>query len=215
MRTKPIDTVNKLWIDESGDPGFKFNYGSTKHFIIGFVYLNIDQKEIDKGVRKIKEQITQLKSKLHLTSDYEFKFSRCKDKFRKEFLKLIIKFPIKYKVIVVNKRKLKAPALQYRPKELYCELVRRLLYDNNPPLEKATLIIDEAVAKIHQKEFKGVLRRYLTKNIVRKIQQQRSKSEDMIQIIDMIGGSVFRKYEKGEHNYYRLIKNKEKILIEF
>ncbi|MFH1938303.1 MAG: hypothetical protein ABIJ60_02090 [Patescibacteria group bacterium] len=148
--------------------------------IIGFVYLDINQELIDKEIIKINKQISQLKSKLHLTSDYEFKFSRSSNKFRKEFFRIIKKFPIKYKLIIVNKKKLKAPALKYKHKELYCELIRRLFYDNSPPIEKAIFVIDEAVAKIHQKEFKGILRRYLSKNTIKKIQQRRSKTEDML-----------------------------------
>ena len=210
-----VKSIQKLWLDESGDSGFRFNAGSSTHFIVGFVYLEINQKFIDKEVVKINKQISQLKSKLHLTSDYEFKFSRCSNKFRKEFIKIIKKFPIRYKIIVVNKKKLNAPALKYKHKELYCELIRRLFYDNNPPIEKTVSVIDEAVAKIHQKEFKGILRRYLSKNTIKKIQQRRSKTENMIQIIDMICGSVFRKYEKNDSAYYRLIKSKETVFIEF
>lgn len=212
--TNKIKGIDKLWLDESGDPGFKFSLGSSKYFIIAFVYLDVG-KDIDEEISSIEKQMSKLKAKLSLTVDYEFKFSRCKDKFKQEFLKRILKFPIKYKAIIVNKKRLKAPALKYRPKELYCEMIRRLLYDNNPPLEKAIFIIDEAVAKIHQREFKGILRRYLSKNIVRKISQRRSRNDFMIQIADMICGSIFRKYEKQDDQYWRIIKNKEKILIEF
>lgn len=93
--------------------------------------------------------------------------------------------------------------------------IRWLLYDNNPALEKAILVIDEATAKIHHKEFNRVLNKYLSKNIINKIRQKRSKNETMIQIADMIAGSIFRKYERGDDQYYQVIKNREKILIEF
>lgn len=82
-------------------------------------------------------------------------------------------------------------------------------------MKKASLIIDEAVAKIHHKEFNWVLKKYLSKNIVAKIKQKQSKNEIMIQVVDMIAGSIFRKYERGDDRYYRLIENKGKILMEF
>jgi len=94
-------------------------------------------------------------------------------------------------------------------------MIRRLLYDNSPPLEKAILIIDEAASKIHQREFKGILRKYLSKNLVRKIIQRRSKSEAMIQTTDMISGSIFRKYKRGDDKFWQIVKSNEKILIEF
>ena len=94
-------------------------------------------------------------------------------------------------------------------------MVRRLLYDNDPPLKKAIFVVDEVVAQIRQREFKGVLRRYLSKNMIKKIIQKRSKGEVMIQFADMISGSIFRKYERQDDKFWKMIKNKEKILIEF
>ena len=37
----------------------------------------------------------------------------------------------------------------------------------------------------------------------------------MIQFADMISGSIFRKYERQDDKFWKMIKNKEKILIEF
>jgi len=199
--------INKIWIDESGDCGFKFDKGSSKYLVIVAVYLT--------DGNKIEEVIDQLKLDLNLTRDYEFKFSRCRDKIREKFLNSIKGLPVGYKAIVVDKKKLSPLDLRFQPQQLYCELVRRLLYDNNPPLEKAMLVIDEATAKIHYREFNRVLKKYLSRNIISKIRQKRSKNNIMIQIADMIAGSIFKKYEKGDDRYYQTIKNKEKILVEF
>lgn len=205
-----IQTITKLWIDESGDCGFKFNKGSSRFLVITAVYLIGENKNSD-----IEKAINKLKSELNLNQDYEFKFSRCKNTFKNDFFRIINNLDIQYKAIIVDKKNLKAPALRFQSQQLYCELVRRLLYDNDPPLEKSILVIDEATAKIHHKEFNRVLKKYLSKNIVSKIRQTRSRSNIMIQIADMIAGSIFRKYEKDDDNYYQMIKNKEKIMIEF
>lgn len=203
-------SITKLWIDESGDCGFKFDRGSSRFLVIACAYLI----ELDKECY-VKEEANRLKSKLHLTKDYEFKFSRCKDKFRREIFNFITKLPIKYKAVIVDKKKLLISDLRFQPQQIYCELIRRLLYDNEPPLEKAILIIDEATAKIHHKEFNQILKKYLSKNIVSKIRQKRSRGEIMIQIADLIAGAIFRKHEKQDAQYYQLIKDKEKIIIEF
>jgi len=202
--------ITKLWIDESGDSGFKFSGGSSKILVIVAVYVKEGKDE-----SKMEMEIDRLKAKLRLTKDYEFKFSRCKDDFRMQFFNTIKKFPIEYKAIVIDKNKVQAPALRHNSNQLYCEAVRRLLYDNNPPLEKAVLTIDETSAKIHHRVFNMVLKRYLSKNIVDKIKQARSGSSTMVQIADMISGSIFRKYEKGNDNYYKKVRSKEKILIKF
>ena len=164
--------INKLWIDESGDCGFKFNKGSSRFLVIVVVYL-INGKNVEKP-------INELKSKLKLTEDYEFKFSRSNDRIKKEFFKTIRSLSIQYKAIIVDKKKLSPQDLRFQPQQLYCELIRRLLYDNSPPLEKAILIIDETTVKIHYKEFNKVLSKYLSKNIISKIRQKRSKNNFQI-----------------------------------
>ncbi|MEK7518074.1 MAG: DUF3800 domain-containing protein [Patescibacteria group bacterium] len=90
-----------------------------------------------------------------------------------------------------------------------------MLYDNDPPLKKAILVIDEATAKIHYKEFNMVLKKYLSKKAVGKIRQYRSQSNILIQIADMIAGSIYRKFERKDDSYYKIARSKEKILIEF
>jgi len=204
------EPINKIWIDESGDCGFKFDKGSSEFLIIVMVYFVGNFND-----NKIESIFENLKSRLNLTKDYEFKFSRCKNKFREEFLKTITDLPIRYKAIIINKKKIESAELRLQPQQLYCELIRRLLYDNKPPLKKAIMIIDEAVAKIHSREFNSILRKYLSKNIISKIRQKRSKNNIMIQIADMIAGSIFRKYKKNDNNYYAIIKSKEESFIEF
>ena len=90
-----------------------------------------------------------------------------------------------------------------------------MFYDNNPPLKGAALILDESTMKIHAREFQGTLKKYLSKNLVSKIRQVRSASNTMVQIADMIAGSIFRAHEKGDAQWYKMIRHEEKILIVF
>lgn len=202
-------TIQKFWMDESGDCGFKFDSGSSNFFVLVVVYI------IDDGDDKISEAIEKLKIQHNFTENFEFKFSRSNEKLRKEFFQIIAKLPIEYKAIIVEKSKINSPILRHQPQQLYCETARMLFYDNNPPLEKAVLLIDEAVAKIHHKEFNWVLKNYLSKNTISKIKQKSSKKEIMIQVADMIAGAIFREYSHGDQTYHKMIKGQEKILIKF
>lgn len=187
--------IDSLWIDESGDAVFITEEGASEELL--------------------EHELRSLKSALGVTENYEFKFSRCKDSFKKEFFRVLTQLPIQYKAIIVDKRNISVPALRSEAKQLYCELVRRLLYDNDPLLQKSTLTLDEATAKVHHQEFHRMLKASLSKNLVQKLRQQRSHRNAMIQIADMIAGSIFRKFEKGDDTYYEMAKKKEKILIEF
>ena len=157
--------IQQLWIDESGDSGFKFGKGSSHFLVLVAVYL-IEVEEPD-----IAEKIARLRSGLRLTPEYEFKFSRCKDAVREAFLTAMTQLPILYKAIVVDKRNITAPALKTQPRQLYAESVKRLLHDNEPPLAKATLIIDEATAK-ELSQWKG---QYLSFNGLEQIDEAVAK----------------------------------------
>ncbi|MEW6610186.1 MAG: DUF3800 domain-containing protein [Patescibacteria group bacterium] len=201
-----METISYLWIDEASDCGFKFERGSSRFFVVAAVFLGCEAKEIEITMER-------LRLELRLAQDFEFKFSRCKRTFREAFLRTLSERLIRYKAVVVDKRELTAPALKFHPHQLYCEAVRRLFYDNDPPIVESVLVIDEASAQIHRREFNAVLKQYMSKNVVRKIRQQRSRNNAMIQIADMIAGSIFREYERGDPHYHEMIMNKEKILL--
>lgn len=202
--------VEQIWIDESGDCGFKFERGSSRFLVIVAIYVLGNKDEIVGAIQ-------ELKTKYDFDVLFEFKFSRCKDTLKQECLRVIAQLPIAYKAIVVDKKNVKAPTpvLALHPRELYFEAVRRLLYDNNPPLVHSTLVIDEAIAKIHHREWGGLLKQYVSRTLVQKVRQVRSQSEPLIQIADMIAGSIARLHEKDDPRWYQLIRGREKILIEF
>lgn len=207
-----LKTIKKLWMDESGDCGFKFNTGSSKFFVLAAVYIATLG---DNDIAVVDEAIKKLKIQHNLIENFEFKFSHCKEKFRKEFFQTITQLPIEYKAIIVEKTKISSPILRHQPQQLYCETARMLFYDNNPPLESAVLLIDEAIVKIHHKEFNWVLKNYLSKNTVSRIKQKSSRKEIMIQVADMIAGAIFREHSHGDQTYHKMIKGQEKILIKF
>lgn len=58
-----------IFIDDSGDPGFKLEKGSTRHFVIVMVIFN-DELEAEKTALAIK----QLKRELGFSEQTEFRF---------------------------------------------------------------------------------------------------------------------------------------------
>jgi len=208
----PMNTkISKLWIDESGDAGFKFTKGSSRFLVLVAVYI-IGTIENEHTVSK---SVVKLKEDLKLTKRYEFKFSRCKNEYKNNFLTMLKSIPIQYKAIVVDKKALKNHSLRNNPKQLYAELIRRLLYDNNPPVSEAVVVVDEATVHIHKAEYQKDLKKYLSKTLVKKIVQKRSSTNSMIQVADMLAGSIFRAYEKEDNTYYIKVRKKERILISF
>lgn len=202
------EAIAKLWIDESGDGGFKFAKGSSRFFVIVAVYG--DNPEEIAG-----RTLDAIRLRHGLIQGFEFKSSRCRENLKQECLDAIVTLPIEYKAIVVDKKTLRVPALVSHPHQLYCEMVRRLFYDNAPPLRDATLVLDEATAKIHRREFAGVLKQYISHTVVKKITQVQSKNNTMIQVADMIAGSIWRAHEKDDRRWHDMLKSKERILMLF
>ena len=203
--------ITKLWIDESGDPGFKLEAGSTKFFVVAAVYGASDSFD----AQKVSRTLDLAKIKLGLSRDYEFKFSRCRNNFKIEVLKIIARMPLRYKAVIVDKNQILRSNSRFTSKSLYAEVIKRLLYDNNPPLNRTTLILDESVAKIHKTEFNARIKRSVSRSVISKIVQKRSRGEAMIQIADLVAGCIYRKYENGDDSYYKLISSGEQILIGF
>ena len=100
-----MTAISTLWIDESGDCGFKFGQGSSRFLVIVAVYTDSDEGAIV-------ETIEQLKVSHGFDGQFEFKFSRCNNRLKEECLKAIAHLPILYKAIVIDKKQLNAPELQ-------------------------------------------------------------------------------------------------------
>lgn len=87
-----------VFIDDSGDPGFKLEKGSSKIFIIAMVIFK-DNLEAEKTSVAIKE----LRRILKMSDLSEFKFNKSSRKFRTAFIDTVKKFDFKIRAIVVDK----------------------------------------------------------------------------------------------------------------
>lgn len=87
-----------VFIDDSGDPGFKLTKGSTKYFVLSCVIFE-DELEAEKTAVAIK----QLRRDLKFPDECEFKFSKSRREVRKAFLRTVSKFDFKIRSLVVKK----------------------------------------------------------------------------------------------------------------
>jgi len=70
----------QVFIDDSGDAGFKINKGSSRFFVISAVIFS-DDLEIEKTALEIKK----LKRELRFPDDIEFKFNKSNKKQELDF----------------------------------------------------------------------------------------------------------------------------------
>ena len=90
-----------IYIDETGDTGFKLDRGSSYLFGISLVIFH-DPKEIEKTVRAIKK----LEKRIHFPANAEWKFTKTKSIWRKEFLRTIANFNFDIRTVVMVKNKI-------------------------------------------------------------------------------------------------------------
>jgi hypothetical protein len=205
-----------VFIDESGDSGLKLESGSSEYFVVSLVIF----QDYDEAY-KLDQKIEVLKRKTCCSPHFEFKFNEVASKHKKRFLKEVASFDYFYLSIVINKRKLYGKGFHY--KESFYKYACRLVFENAKSyLEEARVVIDGSGSR----EFRKGLAAYLKKQInskdspcrhIKKVKIEDSKSNNLLQLADMICGAVARsfKLDKTDSEDYRKIVKKRERYVQF
>jgi len=203
-----------VFVDESGDPGLKLNQGSSKYFIVTLVVFEDVQDALD-----LDERIKLLRKELQFSAQFEFKFNRLHPDYRIKFLESISPYSFLYFGIVINKHKLFGKGFQF--KSSFYKYTCQLVFENAKPyLNNATVVIDGSGSK----DFRRQLEKYLKDRInqqkegfrfIKKVKIQDSKKNNLLQVADMVAGSIARSYkvDKKDHKTYRdIIRHRENFV---
>jgi len=214
--TKVQNRNQIVFIDDSGDPGFKLNRGSSSHFIISCVIFD-DELEAEKTAITIKE----FRRKIKKTDRYEFKFNKCSKNDIKVFLLAISKHDFRIRAIVVDKKKVISEELKNKVDSFYNYFIKLVLEHNGGKIKNAKIRLDGHGNRVFRREATTYLRNNLnTKNkrILRDFKFRDSKRDVLVQLADMVAGSISRKYQVGKSDkniYWNIIKSKCDDLWEF
>jgi len=196
-----------VFIDESGDTGRKIQKGSSEYFVIVLVTFEEHEDAVN-----CDQRIALLREELHLPKNYEFKFNKMRREQRELFLKAVLPYSFFYFGVIINKDPKKLYGEGFNIKESFYKYTCSLVFENAKPyLKDAIVIIDGSGSR----EFKFQLQSYLKKKIgsdlIRKVKMQSSHSNNLVQLADMIAGSVHRSLsKKGDKHIYRpIIKSRE------
>jgi CO dehydrogenase nickel-insertion accessory protein CooC1 len=88
-----------IFLDESGDAGFKFDSGSSSHFVIALIIFDdpLDAEETASRIKKLRQEL-----KVH--EMFEFKFNKMNDFRRYRFLEAVRDSKFRIRAMVVDKR---------------------------------------------------------------------------------------------------------------
>ena len=201
-----------VFIDDSGDPGFRFNKGSTRYFVIVSV---IFEDAIDTEFAGV--SIKKLKRDLGWKPEHEFKFNKNTYAQRIALLKAARKYDFKIRAVVVDKMK-----LSKRPKtdDAFYRFIIREMLSRNSGLKNANIYIDGSAGKDYRNRAAGYLRHRLNES-GRKMSALKfvnSKNDTLIQLADVVAGSLRRRYDAqktDKMDYYNTIKTKIEDIWEY
>lgn len=194
-----------VFIDDSGDPGFKIGSGSTRFFVIALVLFD-DPLEAERTAVAIKE----LRRELGLSDQSEFKFHKSRPGIRIAFLKKIRSFNFKIRALVVDKKIIRSEELRRNKSSFYAYFIKTALKNGGPDLISASVKIDGSGDREFRRGFLTYLRRELNgpnRQVVRKCRLVDSAGNVMVQMADMIAGAIHRSKneDKEDREEYRKI----------
>ena len=202
-----------VFIDDSGDPGFKVEKGSSAVFVIALVIFD-DPLEAEKTAVEIK----QLKRDLKFPDDVEFKFHQSRIQVKRKFLQKVSRYKFRIRAIVVKKSNIRSPFLMSSRESFYNYIVMQVLRNSKKNIKKAKLKFD----KRGEKKIRDNLRVYLSReldnrsnHIFEDLKFVDSKTNVLIQFADMVAGAIGSYYKGKDKDLMTSLKKKVEDIWEF
>lgn len=187
-----------VFIDESGDPGFKVDQGASPIFVASMVIFN-SSNDADLTQRSIKN------SKVATTHRREFKFNKCCDEVRDLFFDAVVSCPFSVRAIVVRKDVIYSPRLKADKEKFYEYFVKSMMTYDGGVLKDAKVIIDGSGDREFRQNLNVALRRRLGQGVIKDVRFKDSKSDVLVQLADMCAGAIARSYrtDRKYHDRWR------------
>lgn len=143
----------------------------------------------------------------------EFKFNKSSRKVRLEFLETVKPFKFKTRCLVIQKAVIRSDELKRNRNSFYGYAIKLLLKHNGGSILNAKIRVDGSGDRIFRKNFISYLRRQLNsdeKRIMDDCKLLDSRQNVLIQLADMIAGSIYRSYhrDKGDSKIYKKVIEK-------
>lgn len=191
-----------IFIDDSGDPGFKLESGSTPYFVIACVIFD-DELEAEKASVAIKS----LRRDLRLSDKHEFKFANSSQAHRTAFMEAVKTIKFRVRAIRVTKSKIRLTELKLRKDKFYNYTIKMVLKYSNGTIKNANIKLDGTADRTYRREALSYLTRELNNpedKMIDKIAFKKSHTNVLIQLADMVAGSINRELQtdKKDHSVY-------------
>jgi hypothetical protein len=202
-----------VFMDESGDAGLKVGSGSSPDLCLAIVIFRSPE-----SMSITERAIHDLKQEMGEKQASEFHFNHESERVRLRFCNGVSQCPFTIRALTVDKSRIYENAhLRQSPKHFYNFLTRMLFQHTFGAISDANLYIDGNI----DRELKTYLRQQLNsedKRIIRETKFKDSKTTPLIQLADMVAGSVARAYRsdaKRDDQYFRILRPRVEDVWEF
>jgi hypothetical protein len=198
-----------VFIDDSGDAGFKTGHGSSSAFVIALAVFD-DNLEAEKTSLAIKE----LRRKLKFSDLFEFKFNKSNRKIKKDFIEAVSRHKFRVRAIVVQKDSIYSQRLKNYKENFYNFIVMQVLKHSAKSIKNAKIKFDKRGEKSLRDEMRVYLSRELdnkNKKIFSDFKFVDSKQNTLVQLADMVAGSIFSSVTDKDKTYLRYLKKAGRI----
>jgi hypothetical protein len=197
-----------IFIDDSGDPGFKFNKGSSRYFVIALVIFE-DKAEAEAASQGIR----QFRHTLGWRDFREFKFNGNPANVKIAFLKEVQKYGFRIRAIVVDKMKISNNELKANNGLFYNYVIKEVLERCGDSICDAYIYLDGRSDRNYKRASVAYFRQNLNSGShrMKEFRFVNSNNDNLIQLADIVAGSIYRSTQKEKtdcDDYLALIKKK-------
>ena len=123
-----------VFIDDSGDPGFKLAKGSTAVFVIALVIFddNLVAEETALSLKKLRRNLS-------FPDSVEFKYHKSRKEIKRKFLETAAQFDFKIRAILVRKENIHSRFLKDSTDSFFNFVVMQVLKHNQGRIKNARL----------------------------------------------------------------------------
>ena len=201
-----------VYIDESGDAGFKFRHGSSRYFVMAAV---IFESVADQMV--VNQAIADLRTELGFTKNKEFRFNDDTAKVCEAFCRKVRDYRFTIRALVINKTRIINHALRKSAIHFYQFAMEQLLINSLIGLHGVRVVIDGMSMRDIKCHIRDVLN--AERRIVACVEFADSRFDSLVQLADMVASGIARSCypEKGrDHDCYRkLWKRRIEAIYEY
>lgn len=192
-----------IFIDDSGDPGFKLAKGSSSHFVIACVIFddNLDAEETALKIKRLRRELKWRENK-------EFKFNKASRQIRMQFLQEVKACNFRVRAVLVDKSLVRSDELKGNKNSFYNYMIKEVLSKCGPSIKDAKVRLDGHEDRAYKKAATTYFRKQVS--AVKDFKFVDSKTDNLIQLTDMIAGTILRSAQgkPGAEEYIKVISKR-------